>query len=156
VIAARALISVVVLPVTVAVVIPRLILRSDAVGSPLAWLGVVPLLAGLALSGWCVLIFATRGRGTLAPWDPPRRFVATGPYRVVRNPMYLGVGSIVVGEAIVFGSWSLLGYVAILGLAWHLFVVAYEEPALERRFGDAYRMYRARVPRWVPRPEARP
>ncbi len=149
-IAVRSLVSVIVLPGVAALLIPWLIVGPAAQpGGP--WLGLVPLGFGLALFTWCVVEFAARGRGTLAPWDAPRRFVAAGPYRVVRNPMYLGVGSIVVGEAILFGSLPLVGYLAVLAAAWHLFVVLWEEPSLERTFGEEYRAYRASVPRWLPR-----
>ena len=147
----RALVSVIVLPVTVAVVFPWLLVGRIVVPTGIALIGLIPLALGVALSAWCVVVFATRGRGTLAPWDPPRRFVATGPYRVVRNPMYLGVGSVVLAEAILFSSWSIGFYLVAVALLWHLFVVAYEEPTLERQFGEEYRAYRARVSRWLPR-----
>ncbi|HEV8534413.1 MAG TPA: isoprenylcysteine carboxylmethyltransferase family protein [Candidatus Limnocylindria bacterium] len=144
----RAIVSV--LPGVAAVLVPWLLLRQSLELTYLTWLGLVPIAFGLALFVWCVAIFAGRGRGTLAPWDPPRRFVATGPYRVVRNPMYLGVGSIIVGESVAFGSWALAVYLAVIATLWHLFVVAYEEPALDRQFGEEYRAYRSRVPRWLP------
>jgi protein-S-isoprenylcysteine O-methyltransferase Ste14 len=149
--ALRSLVSVIVLPGVAALLIPWLIVGPLRAPGGFAWLGLVPLGFGLALFTWCVVEFAARGRGTLAPWDAPRRFVAAGPYRVVRNPMYLGVGSIIVGEAILFGSLPLVGYLAVLGLAWHLFVVLWEEPSLERTFGEEYRAYRGSVPRWLPR-----
>jgi protein-S-isoprenylcysteine O-methyltransferase Ste14 len=151
VIVLRSLISVVVLPGVAAVVIPWLIVGPLARPTGAAWIGLVPFAFGLALFAWCVIVFATRGRGTLAPWDAPRRFVAVGPYRRVRNPMYVGVGSVVLGEAILFGSVALAAYVAVLAVAWHAFVVLWEEPSLERTFGDEYRTYRANVPRWLPR-----
>ena len=151
-IALRALVAVVVLPVTAVVLLPWLILGQPAVPSGGAWIGLVPLAFGLALSTWCVLLFATRGRGTPAPWDPPRRFVAVGPYRLVRNPMYVGAASVIAGEALLFSSWPLAIYLVAIVIVWHLFVIGYEEPTLEREFGDEYRAYRARVRRWVPRP----
>jgi protein-S-isoprenylcysteine O-methyltransferase Ste14 len=151
VIVLRSLISVVVLPGVAAVLIPWLIVGAPTQPVRVEWLGLVPLACGLVLFAWCVVIFATRGRGTLAPWDAPRRFVAVGPYRRVRNPMYLGVGSVVLGEAILFGSAALGVYLAVLALAWHLFVVFWEEPSLARTFGDEYRTYLASVPRWLPR-----
>jgi protein-S-isoprenylcysteine O-methyltransferase Ste14 len=149
--ALRALISVAVLPGVATLLFPWLLLRQTVSVSDVAWLGAIPLTFGLALLAWCVVIFASRGRGTLAPWDPPRRFVATGPYRVVRNPMYLGVGSVILGEAVAFGSWALAGYLLVVAALWHLFVVAYEEPALDLQFGAEYRAYKSRVPRWLPR-----
>ncbi|HEV8468005.1 MAG TPA: isoprenylcysteine carboxylmethyltransferase family protein [Candidatus Limnocylindria bacterium] len=147
----RSLISVAILPGLVAVVLPWLIVQPVSWPTGVALVGIVPLVLGLGISAWCVTLFATRGRGTPAPWDAPRRFVAIGPYRLVRNPMYLGVGSIVFGEAILFGSLPLLGYLAVLVVVWHLFVILWEEPSLERTFGDEYRAYRANVPRWLPR-----
>ena len=148
-IALRLLISIAVLPGLVAIALPWIIVgNAPPIGS---WLGLVPIAFGVALSIWCVLLFARAGRGTPAPWDPPRRFVAVGPYRAVRNPMYLGVGSVILGEALLFGSWSLAAYLAVVAVVWHLFVVAYEEPTLERQFGEEYRRYRTSVPRWLPR-----
>jgi protein-S-isoprenylcysteine O-methyltransferase Ste14 len=151
VIVLRSLISVVLLPGVAIVVIPWLVAGPPVWPTGVAWTGLVPLTFGLAIFAWCVIIFAARGRGTLAPWDAPRRFVATGPYRRVRNPMYVGVGSVVLGEAIVFGSMALALYGVVLALVWHAFVVLWEEPSLERTFGDEYRTYRANVPRWLPR-----
>src|SRR6267378_6706392 len=150
-IALRSLVSVIVLPGVAALLIPWLIVGAPDRPEGVAWLGLVPLGFGLVLFAWCVIEFGRRGRGTLAPWDAPRRFVAVGPYRLVRNPMYLGVASIVLGEAILLRSPSLLVYLAALAAAWHLFVILWEEPSLERTFGDEYRAYRARVPRWLPR-----
>ena len=148
----RSLLAVVLLPGVAPVVIPWLIAGWPARSvTGAAWLGLVPLAFGLTLFAWCVAIFAARGRGTLAPWDAPRRFVAIGPYRRVRNPMYVGVGSVVLGEAILLSSVALAVYVAVLALVWHAFVVFWEEPSLERTFGDEYRSYRASVPRWLPR-----
>jgi protein-S-isoprenylcysteine O-methyltransferase Ste14 len=147
----RSLISVVLLPGVAAVVIPWFIAGPPAWPTGVGWIGLVPLAFGLALFAWCVVIFASRGRGTLAPWDAPRRFVAAGPYRRVRNPMYVGVGSVVLAEAILFSSVALALYLAVLAPAWHVFVVFWEEPSLEQTFGDEYRSYRASVPRWLPR-----
>jgi len=147
----RTLISVAILPGLVAVVLPWVIVQPESWPTGLALVGLVPLALGLGLSAWCVTLFATRGRGTPAPWDAPRRFVAIGPYRVVRNPMYLGMGVVVLGEAVLFASWPLALYLIVLVLVWHAFVVLWEEPSLERTFGEEYRTYRATVPRWLPR-----
>ena len=148
--AARVLIAMAILPGIAAVLLPWLIVRGSEL-SPFAWLAVPPIAFGLALAIWCVVEFATRGRGTPAPWDAPSRFVASGPYRVVRNPMYLGGAAVVLGEAIAFGSVPLFVYLIALVTVWHLFVVLYEEPTLARRFGGEYSAYRARVHRWIPR-----
>ena len=91
------------------------------------------------------------GRGTPAPFDPPQRLVVAGPYRFVRNPMYLGAGLAVVGAALVYTSWWLVGYLGLLFLASHLVIVFHEEPALGRSFGQEYREYCEAVGRWVPR-----
>jgi protein-S-isoprenylcysteine O-methyltransferase Ste14 len=113
--------------------------------------GAVVGVAGGALALWCVLAFAFVGKGTPAPFDPPRALVVRGPYRHVRNPMYLGAAVALGGAALFYRSLPLLGYVGVFLLATHAFVVWYEEPALERRFGEAYRTYRAAVRRWLPR-----
>jgi protein-S-isoprenylcysteine O-methyltransferase Ste14 len=99
---------------------------------------------------WCVVVFVTAGRGTPAPFDAPRRFVAVGPYRAVRNPMYLGAVSLLTGVGLWIRSPAIVVLaVAGLGLA-HVFVLLYEEPTLEREFGREYREYRERVNRWLP------
>ena len=113
--------------------------------------GMVVTAAGLAIALWCALAFALIGRGTPAPFDPPRRLVARGPYRFVRNPMYLGAVLALLGVALYYRSLALLGYACAFLLAAHLFVVGYEEPTLRRTFGSHYEAYRASVPRWVPR-----
>jgi protein-S-isoprenylcysteine O-methyltransferase Ste14 len=111
------------------------------------------LLCALGASGllWCVWEFSTRGEGTPAPFDPPKRLVVRGLYRFVRNPMYVSVGYALLGEAIVYDSRSLLIYLVSFFILAHLFVVLYEEPGLKRRFGAEYRDYLDRVPRWIPR-----
>jgi len=113
--------------------------------------GIVIATAGAVLALWCVGTFVRVGRGTPAPFDPPRRLVVAGPYRFVRNPMYLGAGLAVVGAALSYASWWLSGYLGLLFLASHLFIVFHEEPALERSFGREYREYCEAVGRWVPR-----
>ena len=114
------------------------------------------ILTALALLGagmvvWVSVTFVTKGKGTPIPIQPPRAFIAEGLYRFVRNPMYLGVLLILFAEAIFFHSAWILLYAAMLGLALHSFAILLEEPQLERRFGDAYRDYRAQTPRWLPR-----
>lgn len=106
---------------------------------------------GAALALWCVATFAFVGRGTPAPFDPPRRLVVQGPYRVVRNPMYVGATLALAGAAISYRSLALFGYAAAFLAVVHLFVVAYEEPTLRRMFGREYDDYRRRVGRWWPR-----
>jgi protein-S-isoprenylcysteine O-methyltransferase Ste14 len=106
---------------------------------------------GLALVGWTVSLFATEGRGTLAPWDPTTRLVVEGPYRHVRNPMISGVLFILLGEAVLFGSLGLLAWFAVVFAVNALYFPLVEEPGLESRFGEEYRTYRAHVRRWLPR-----
>lgn len=116
------------------------------------WLGVPPLAAGAALMILCIVDFMSRGRGTLAPVDPPTRLVIAGPYRYVRNPMYVAGVCILAGQFLWWQAPGLLVYLAVFWLATHLFVIGYEEPALGARFGAEYLQYREQVPRWVPRP----
>jgi protein-S-isoprenylcysteine O-methyltransferase Ste14 len=112
--------------------------------------GMVIGAAGAAVALWCIFTFASVGRGTPAPFDPPRRLVIQGPYRFVRNPMYSGAGLALAGAALFYESWPLLGYTGLFFLATHLFVVWYEEPALRRTFGQEYAAYCSRVRRWWP------
>lgn len=152
----RAVVAVAALPGTVLVVVPMLILWpfEDVVdlASPLLWGGSAVLPLGLALVAWTITLFASRGRGTLAPWDPPSRLVVAGPYRHVRNPMITGVVIALVGEAMLFGSFGLLVWALGFFGANALYFRLVEEPGLERRFGDDYVEYRAHVPCWVPQP----
>lgn len=113
--------------------------------------GAAVTVAGALLAVSCVVTFAVVGRGTPAPFDPPRRLVVRGPYSFVRNPMYLGAGLALAGAALVYRSLALAAYAGLFAGAVHLFVRLYEEPALARAFPAGYEDYRRRVPRWVPR-----
>jgi protein-S-isoprenylcysteine O-methyltransferase Ste14 len=95
--------------------------------------------------------FALRGRGTPAPIAPTKKLVVEGLHRYVRNPMYVGVATIVLGQAVLFQSWHVLEYLAIVLLIIQFFVLFYEEPTLARQFGQEYEEYKKRVPRWLPR-----
>lgn len=106
--------------------------------------------AALALS--CILTFVFVGSGTPAPFDPPRRLVVRGPYRLARNPMYLGAALALSGAALFYQSMRLLGYAGLFLFVTHLFVVLYEEPTLRRTFGGDYDAYSRRVGRWWPKP----
>jgi protein-S-isoprenylcysteine O-methyltransferase Ste14 len=132
----------------------RVVGRAGLVSPPMGLaqvLGMAVATCGAAVSVWCVLSFATWGQGTPAPFDPPRRLVVRGPYRFVRNPMYIGALLALAGAALFFGSWGLAAYAAaLLGLA-HVLVVSYEEPTLRATFGAEYEDYRRRVARWWPR-----
>jgi protein-S-isoprenylcysteine O-methyltransferase Ste14 len=116
---------------------------------PVGW---VVAVAGGALAASCIALFVSRGRGTPAPFDPPRVFVATGPYRYVRNPMYIGAILALLGGGLIVGSPSILLLALGFWLIAHLFVLLYEEPALTARFGETYERYRSRVNRWLPAP----
>jgi protein-S-isoprenylcysteine O-methyltransferase Ste14 len=95
--------------------------------------------------------FALEGLGTPAPVAPTRKLVVTGLYRYVRNPMYASVLAVILGQALLFGDLRLIIYALLFWLACHLFVLGYEEPTLERTFGAEYQVFRANVPRWIPR-----
>lgn len=107
---------------------------------------------GLAVYAWCVWDFASFGRGTPAPIDAPRHLVVRGLYRVSRNPMYLGVLAIVLGWAALLAHATLVVYAVCVFVAFHCFVVFYEEPHLAELFGEEYAAYRAKVGRWLGRP----
>jgi protein-S-isoprenylcysteine O-methyltransferase Ste14 len=125
------------------VIPPPTIGASQVVG---ALLGAV----GAALAFTCILTFAVVGKGTPAPFDAPRHLVVRGPYRFVRNPMYLGAGFALAGAALFYQSIALLGYAGVFLVITHLFVVLYEEPTLRRTFEGDYESYCRRVGRWWP------
>ncbi len=129
--------------------VPLLLARAADGALPFAWPALVALVPGTALLVWCVREFAVRGQGTLAPWDPPRHLVASGPYGVSRNPMYLSVALIVLGWAAGFRSGAILIYGLVLSAAFHVRVVFFEEPWLARTHREHWTRFRSRVPRWV-------
>ena len=112
--------------------------------------GILIASMGVLVALGCVCAFAWIGKGTPAPFDPPRRLVVRGPYRFVRNPMYLGAGMALAGAALFYESVPLLTYGALFLVAAHLFVVFYEEPALRRTFGPDYEEYCRHARRWQP------
>ena len=113
--------------------------------------GIVLILAGLPGLVDSFARFALQGLGTPAPIAPTENLVVTGLYRYVRNPMYVAVVAVILGQAILFGDWRLLVYGGLMWLAFHTFVLTYEEPALAERHGSQYADFRANVPRWIPR-----
>lgn len=115
------------------------------------WASFACFAGGLGLMAWTIRRFWREGRGTLAPWDPTQRLVVSGVYRHVRNPMITGVVTNLVGEALLLGSAAIGAWAAGFFALNALFIPLFEEPDLERRFGDEYRRYRANVPRWLPR-----
>ena len=151
--ALRNLLFTVVVPGTGGIYLPWLILtRGGAAPTPVAWSAVAVIAIGVGLYLWCLWAFAVVGRGTPGPWDPPRHLVAVGPYRWVRNPIYLAALLIVAGQAWLFGSAALLLYAGLVAVGFHLLVIAYEEPTLRAQFGQQYEAYRRTVSRWIPRP----
>lgn len=114
-------------------------------------LGLALVLTGALLTLWCIVTFVARGRGTPAPFDPPREFVAAGPYRYVRNPMYIGAFGVLLGAGLALRSPSIVGLAALFLVFTHLLVLLYEEPVLASRFGDPYLHYKSSVHRWFPR-----
>lgn len=164
----RHLLAIAALPFTVLVLIPRWLLSRPgggdarwasgadwAAATPVLWLeraaGLIVVALGFALFAWCVMLFARIGEGTLAPWDPTRHLVAAGPYRHVRNPMIGAVLIMLLGEALMFRSRPIAMWAAIFFAINHLYFLLIEEPGLQRRLGEPYARYRAKVPRWIPR-----
>lgn len=114
-------------------------------------IGIILMCVGAALAILCIATFVVRGRGTPALFDPPRQFVAVGPYRYVRNPMYIGGFFLLFGLGLYLRSPAIVLMVAAIVLACHLLVVFYEEPTLRRKFGETYQAYCSAVGRWLPR-----
>lgn len=158
----RHLLSILLLPFVVVVIVPYW-LQATFTASDSRWSNGLPLVGlaqvvgtalivfGFLLFIWCVSLFARLGQGTLAPWDPTRRLVANGPYRFIRNPMISGVALLLIGQALLRGLWIVGLWACIFIAINHLYFVLSEEPGLEERFGEPYRVYKANVPRWLPR-----
>ena len=149
-----------ILPFAVLVIVPFLLLFDFSqprlrvsMSHPIAQIavGVILCVLGLVLMIATISRFIRRGRGTLAPWDPPSHLVADGPYANARNPMISGVGFVLPGEAALFWSLAILIWLAVFVVVNTLYFKAFEEPGLVRRFGDEYRVYRRHVPMWIPR-----
>ncbi|MEL6673910.1 MAG: isoprenylcysteine carboxylmethyltransferase family protein [Bacteroidota bacterium] len=113
------------------------------------YLGTIVFLIGLVIMLWCIMSFATKGRGTLSPADPTQKLVISGLYHFSRNPMYVGVILILIGEAMFIQSVDLWVYVGCVAVGFHLFVVYVEEPRLRKDFGEEYELYTQKVRRWV-------
>jgi protein-S-isoprenylcysteine O-methyltransferase Ste14 len=147
----RALISFLVLPGTFAGLIPALIVSSDGLRGEGLSIGAVPLIGGVAIVFWCVRDFYVSGKGTLAPWDPPKHLVIIGLYRFSRNPMYVGLLLWLGGWTLLAASPLLAGYTLVLAIAFHFRVLLYEEPRLKKQFGEGWASYAAKVQRWLGR-----
>jgi protein-S-isoprenylcysteine O-methyltransferase Ste14 len=142
-------------PGMVALGLPYLYLEANAPVTPPPPASVAALAGtcifglGVGLYCWCASEFTVRGKGTPLPLDPPKALVVKGPYRWTRNPMYVAVLTTILGETAFFRSLPLLTYALLLFAIFTLFIMAFEEPTLQDRFGDAYTAYRQSVPRWV-------
>ncbi|MEW6201294.1 MAG: isoprenylcysteine carboxylmethyltransferase family protein [bacterium] len=152
----KTLIVTIVVQGTVTVVVPFLLLSSGLNLFAVRFgnfrlLGLLPLAAGILIYLWCAWGFAFVGRGTPLPVDPPKTLVVRGLYRYIRNPMYVGIFLILIGESVFFESALLFIYSVLVLTAFNLFVFFYEEPVLTKKFGDSYTQYCRRVPRWIPR-----
>ena len=140
------------LPGTVAVYLPLLIVRPGTMKGALGTTVALFLFAvGGSIYAWCVWDFATFGRGTPAPIDAPKKLVVRGLYRYSRNPMYVGVLTVILGWTVLFGSGWLALYLAVVATVFHLFILLYEEPHLRKLFGGQYEEYCTQVGRWLPR-----
>lgn len=142
----RALLAFVALPGVIAFAIPILVVPGH---DGWFWPGVLPLAAGALLLLWCVREFFVVGKGTLAPWDPPRHLVSSGLYSITRNPMYVAVSLILFGWAIAYTSAAHVAYALLVMVAFHLRVVFYEEPWLSQKHRKEWVEYSAAVPRWL-------
>ncbi len=153
--------TIIVLPGNVVVFIPAAILWiSERLGySPkfvapdqfLFWLAVLAASIGLCMGIWTATLFVKFGKGTPAPWDPPKKLVIRGPYRYVRNPMIIGVMLLLLAEALLFQSWPIAAWLAVFSIGNSIYFPLVEEKSLEKRFGDDYKEYKAYVRRWIPR-----
>lgn len=148
----RALLSFLLLPGIVAGVIPFFIASNDpwkTVGWPPAiWIMVL----GLIILLWTVRDFYVAGKGTLAPWDPPKELVVVGLFKYVRNPMYLGILLIIPGWGLFSGSWLVFGYACLLFVIFHIRVLVHEEPWCRSQWGETWDNYASSVNRWLPGP----
>lgn len=142
-------------PGTLTTLVPYLLLASEIELlalelSVFRFAGLIPIALGAALYLWCAWDFTFKGKGTPAPFDPPKEIVVRGLYRYVRNPMYVAASLVLIGEAILFESVVILIYAAIVFTVFHVWVVIYEEPTLRRTFGESYEKYCLKVSRWIP------
>ena len=153
--------SIIILPGTVLVFVPTVILLF-AKGTNFHheitfpdqirfWVAMVAAFVGLIFAFWTVILFRKVGKGTPAPWDPPKKLVIHGPYRHVRNPMITSVLFILFAEALFFQSWPIALWLLIFFVGNNFYFSLVEEKGLEQRFGEDYLKYKAHVPRWIPR-----
>jgi protein-S-isoprenylcysteine O-methyltransferase Ste14 len=149
----KTLLFTILVPGFVAGYVPYVLLggKPAPVHGPMAWLGIFCAVLGACIYFRCAWEFAVRGLGTPAPIAPTKFLVVSGLHRYVRNPMYIGVALVILGQAALFRAPHLAEYAALMLLTAHLFVIFYEEPTLRRQFGESYEEYCRTVPRWIPR-----
>ena len=147
----RALLAFLVLPGVAAFIVPPIFASFDPWRTGVFWPGALVMLPGMVLLLWCVQDFYVSGKGTLAPWDPPKKLVVVGLYRHMRNPMYVGVLTLVVGWSLLLLSPILIFCAAILAFDFHIRVLKHEEPWLKSQFGSEWQQYSSEVSRWFPR-----
>jgi protein-S-isoprenylcysteine O-methyltransferase Ste14 len=144
------------LPFNVLVIIPTITLYS----TDYKWqlndfylivIGSILLVSGLFLAGWTMRLFAKKGKGTAAPWDPPKKLVVAGPYCHVRNPMITSVLVMLVAESLLLNSWCVFILFVLFFVGNMIYFPLFEEKDLEKRFGKDYVRYKQNVPRWIPR-----
>jgi len=148
--------AIIVLPGTAVVLIPGILVWQYGFEAPHPydlrfWLAKPLIPGGLALAGWTAALFFIYGEGSPAPWHPPHRLVVRGPYKFVRNPMIAAVLMLLAAEALLFNSDAIALWGVLFFVLNTLYFIYSEEPALEQRFGDYYRLYTANVSRWLPR-----
>ncbi|HBC87403.1 MAG TPA: hypothetical protein DCZ94_10645 [Lentisphaeria bacterium] len=146
----RALIAFLILPCVFGGIAPLLLSHADPWrGHGIIIPGAIVMGSGLFLLLWCVRDFYVAGKGTLAPWDPPKHLVVVGLYRYSRNPMYISLLTLIGGWALLAASPLIAGYLLFFAVAFHLRVVFYEEPCLSKLFGQEWTDYKAKVSRWI-------
>ena len=146
----RALFAFLMVPVIVAGIIPFTLALYDPYRGPGSLVGGLLIAIGLAILLWCVRDFYVSGKGTLAPWDPPKNLVTVGLYQYVRNPMYVGVVFILCGWAIVTASPLVAAFMLLMSSAFYFRVKIHEEPWAEKTFAGEWLEYKNNVPRWLP------
>ena len=148
--------TILVLPFNVVVIIPALILyftdyyyiKPDKV---FLIAGVLLLVSGLFLAGWTMILFNNVGKGTLAPWNPPKKLVVSGPYCYVRNPMIIGILLILISEYFLLNAIQIFWWAVLFFIINNIYFYVFEEKQLENNFGEAYIRYKKNVPMWIPR-----
>lgn len=141
-----------ILPITVLIIVPYLIIENPIINfNAITFIGFAVMLTGLTIMFLTIRMFIRIGKGTLAPWHPTRKLVTASLYGYVRNPMILGVWTVLLGETIVFQSWNVFIWAICFFLINSFYFILSEEPGLQKRFGQEYVEYKQNVPRWIPR-----